>query len=204
MHRTRITLTALLAALALLAAACNGAADAPETDADEPPATDATGEEAYHDADLEFLRGMVPHHEEAVEMARLVPDRTDRPELNELAEDIIAAQEAEIAQMEQLLADAGADRDGAGHDMDGMNGMEGMMGEEEMERLAGLEGVEFDLAFVDMMIAHHEGAITASERVIAEGQNPQVRQLAEEIIAEQRAEIDQMTTWREQWAAETR
>jgi uncharacterized protein (DUF305 family) len=201
-HRTRIALAALLSALALLAAACNGTADAPDIDTGEPPATDAADETAYNDADIEFLQGMIPHHAEAVDMAGLVPDRTDRPELNQLAEEIIALQEAEIAQMEQMLDDAGADRDGAGHDMDGMNDMEGMMGEEEMERLAGLEGDEFGLAFVDMMIEHHEGAVAAAERVIDEGENPQVRQLAEEIIAEQRAEIDQMTTWREQWADE--
>jgi uncharacterized protein (DUF305 family) len=199
-HRTRIALTALLSALALLAVACNGAADAPSTD--ETPATDATEEAAYNEADIEFLQGMIPHHEEAVEMARPVPDRTDRPELNQLAGDIIALQEAEIAQMEQMLADADADAgaEEAGHG--GHGDMPGMMGEEEMERLAVLEGVEFDLAFIDMMIAHHEGAITSAEQVIQGGQNPQARQLAEAIIAEQRAEIDQMTTWREQWASE--
>jgi uncharacterized protein (DUF305 family) len=192
-HRTRNALTALLSALTLLAGACNGAADAPDTD--EPPATDATDAAAYNDADLEFIRGMIPHHEEAVEMARLVPERTDRPELNELAEDIIASQEAEIVQMEQMLADAGAERDDAA----GHGDMPGMMGEEEMERLAGLEGIEFDLAFIDMMVAHHEGAITSAEQVIDDGENPQVRQLAEDVIAEQEAEIAQMSSWREQW-----
>jgi uncharacterized protein (DUF305 family) len=200
-HRTRTALIALLSVLVLLAAACNGAADAPDTD--EPPATDATDEAAYNDADIAFLQGMIPHHDEAVQMARLVPDRTDRPELNQLAEDIVASQEAEIAQMERMLGEAGAERDDDGHPGPGDDGMEGMMDEEEMERLADLEGTEFDLAFVDMMIAHHEGAITGAERGIDEGEHPQVRQLAEEIVAEQRAEIDQMTTWREQWADET-
>jgi uncharacterized protein (DUF305 family) len=195
-HRTSVAMTALLSALALLTGACNGATDLPDTG--QAPAGDATETAPYNDADLEFLRGMIPHHEEAVEMARLVPERTDRPELNQLAEDVIASQEAEIVEMDQLLTDAGAARDdAAGHG--GHGDMPGMMGEEEMDRLAGLQGVEFDLAFIDMMIAHHQGAIAAAEQVIDDGENPQVRQLAEDVIAEQDAEIAQMTSWQAAW-----
>jgi hypothetical protein len=151
MYRTRIALTALLSALALLAAACSG--DDATAPGDDTPAADDSDGVDYSAADLTFLQGMIPHHAEAVEMARLVPDRTDRPELNQLAEGIIASQEAEISQMDGMLAEAGVERDDSagngGDGMDGMQGMEGMQGEEEVARLASLEGVEFDLAFTE-------------------------------------------------------
>lgn len=189
----RATLTVILTGLAVLAAACNGDATG------DTPSGEATGETGYNDADITFLQGMIPHHEQAVEMALLVPDRTDREELGRLATGIIASQEAEISQMDQMLADAGASRDGdhAGH---GAGMADGMMTEEQMDELADLDGTEFDLEFIDMMIEHHEGAVTSAEQVIDEGQSPQVRELAEGIIAEQEAEIEQMTTWREQWS----
>jgi uncharacterized protein (DUF305 family) len=204
MHlRTRTYLTVLLSALALLAAACAGT----ETETATPAATaPADTDASYNDADITFLQGMVPHHQQAVEMSQLVPDRTDRTELQDLADEIIAAQEAEIAQMEQFLADAGEepDADHMGGDMGGdMGGMSGMMTDEEMSRLADLEGTEFDLMFIDMMTEHHEGAIESAREVIADGENPEVRQLAEQIIDEQEREIAQMATWREEWAAET-
>ncbi|HVL97707.1 MAG TPA: DUF305 domain-containing protein [Egibacteraceae bacterium] len=206
MERFRV-LPLLLCALALLAAACNGGADV--TTGDEEPGTHA----GYNDADITFLQQMIPHHEQAVEMAELVPDRTERTELIQLAEDIVASQQAEIAEMERMLAEAGASDEREGHDMEEMDdtgtmedmeGMEGMMREEDMTRLAGLQGTEFDLLFLDMMVAHHEGAIVAAERVIEGGENPGVGQLAEGIIAEQQAEIDQMTAWRGEWGSEAR
>jgi uncharacterized protein (DUF305 family) len=200
---TRTYLTVLLSALALLAAACAGT----ETETATPAATaPADTDASYNDADITFLQGMVPHHQQAVEMSQLVPDRTDRTELQDLADEIIAAQEAEIAQMEQFLADAGEepDADHMGGDMGGdMGGMSGMMTDEEMSRLADIEGTEFDLMFIDMMTEHHEGAIESAREVIADGENPEVRQLAEQIIDEQEREIAQMATWREEWAAET-
>lgn len=200
MHlRPRIALTALLSVVVLLAAACGNVEPATAPDADGPLVIDAIDADVDNDADLTFLQGMIPHHEEAVDMARLVPDRTDRPELNQLAENVISSQQAEIDQMEQMLTEAGAERDDAGNG--GHGDMPGMMGAEELERLASLDGIDFDLAFIDMMIAHHEGAITSAEQVIDGGANPQARQLAEGVVAEQEAEIAQMTAWREQWTA---
>lgn len=196
--RTRGLLSVVILLLALVAAACEvvgGSAEPAQPGASpEAAAADAAGRDAFHGVDIAFLQSMVPHHEEAVEMARMVEDRTDRAPLHDLAEDIIASQEAELARMDELLAEAGAERDGPAAG--------GTMDPEDMEHLASLEGTEFDLAFVDLMIEHHEDGIEAAERVLDAGQHPQVRQLADEIITEQRAEIERMRAWREVWAAE--
>ena len=77
-------------------------------------------------------------------------------------------------------------------DMAGTEGMDGMMSAEDMAGLATLTGAEFDTAWAEMMIAHHEGAITQAQTVEAAGSNVDVLVLADEIITAQQAEIDEM------------
>ena len=57
----------------------------------------------------------------------------------------------------------------------------------------------FDQQFIDMMVPHHEGAVRMAREELATGENPKLRRLAEEIIAAQRREIDQMRLWRKKW-----
>lgn len=163
----------------------------------------SAGGDAFNDADVEFLQGMVPHHSQAVEMAEMVAERSDRPELNQLADNIISSQNEEIDQMNTLLSDAGAEPAESG----GMGGMDhdgtsmsGVMSDEDMQELEGAEGEAFDLMFLDSMTAHHEGAIEAAEKVLDEGENPAVADLANQIIAAQRTEIEQMDGWKDQWS----
>lgn len=213
LRASRPVLVVMLSTIVLLVAACGDAPD--QAGPTETPAqTDAAAESdaGYNDADITFLQGMIPHHEQAVTMGEMVPDRTDRPELLAFAEDIIETQQAEITQMQTMLDEAGATDDHEGHDdmeegdeSDGMSDMDdmdmaGMMSEEQMTELMGLKDQEFDLLFIDMMIEHHQGAVDASEDVIQDGENPEVRALAEEILAAQQEEIDQMNEWREEWA----
>jgi len=190
-QRSSLPLTVLSTVVAVLLAACGSGGS-------------SAGNAAVNDADVEFLQGMVPHHSQAVEMAELVPDRSDRPELNELAETIISSQNEEIEQMNSLLSDAGAEPVEGGMDHGGMTEggmtMSGMMDDQQMQDLESSEGQDFELMFLDMMTAHHQGAIEVAEQVLDAGENSDVVGLAEQIIEAQQSEIEQMNTWKEQWS----
>lgn len=142
---------------------------------------------------------MIPHHRQAVEMAELAADRTDDPEVLALAEEIRAAQGPEIETMTRFLQAWGAEVPSAG--MSGMDGgmggmdhggMSGMMSPDQMTQLEAAEDAAFDRMFLEMMIAHHEGAVADAQRELAEGANPQVTALAQEIVDTQTAEIERM------------
>jgi uncharacterized protein (DUF305 family) len=114
------------------------------------------------------------------------------PEVIDLATRIQAAQEPEIEQMTAWLTAAGESVSmdmSEGHDM---SSMEGMMSAEDMDTLAASTGAEFDQMWLEMMIVHHEGAISQSETVKANGSNPDVLALADQIITAQQAEITEM------------
>jgi uncharacterized protein (DUF305 family) len=132
---------------------------------------------------------MIPHHEQAVEMSELVLSNPDTSaEVSALAQQIKDAQDPEIATMTQWLEDWGAEpmTDHDGHEMDGM------LSEDEIDDLAAATGPDVDRLFLTGMIAHHEGAITMAETEVADGADPDAIALAEEIIATQQAEIDEM------------
>ena len=161
----------------------------------------ADDDHSFNRADIHFLQMMIPHHEQATEMAELVPFRTDRQELIEMAEKIIEEQQAEILQISEWLVESGENpyaHLGMDH-QEMMDEMEGMHSPEEMEQLRSLEGQAFDLTFTSLMIDHHEGAIRMSEEVLAAGNDPKVAQLAEEIIESQEAEIEQLRAWCREW-----
>jgi uncharacterized protein (DUF305 family) len=164
---------------------------------EEQTASPESGE--FSGPDVAFLRDMIPHHEEAVVMAELVPERTERQELVELAEDIVGSQTTEVEQMRDLLERSGADQPDADGDH---GGHDDALTEEELGALSALEGTPFDLAFLDLMIAHHRSAVRDAQDVLDRGDNPEVRILAESIIAEQEAELERMERWRDEWGAE--
>jgi len=153
---------------------------------------------APNDADVTFTQNMVPHHQQAIDMAELVDSRTGRPELRTLAERIAASQGREISLMQGWLQAWGKPAAPQGMDHGGMH-MPGMMSEVEMRQLMATTQRSFDLLFVEMMTAHHQGAIEMANTELRNGSLPEVKRLAQQIIDDQQAEIDQFQQWQQEW-----
>lgn len=187
-------------AVGLSAAAFSlGALTACSSSDSEPAATPAATSVAGSATDIAFAQSMIPHHEQAVEMAdlALAPESGASPQVQELARQIKAAQDPEIQQMTGWLtawgaptAMPGGTTDHSGHDMGGMT-MSGMMTEEQMSDLMQASGSQFDEMWLEMMIEHHEGAIAMAEQVQSSS-DPQVTAMAEAIITGQQGEISTM------------
>ncbi|MFJ8961787.1 DUF305 domain-containing protein [Lentzea sp. NPDC102401] len=146
----------------------------------------ACGGPANTAADVTFAQGMVPHHEQALEMAKLVPSRSSDDKVRDLASRIEKAQGPEIAQMNEWLQQWGAKQDHEGHDMTGM------MGQDDMAELEKSSGAEFDRMWLDMMIRHHEGAVEMAKTELAQGQDDKAKKLAQAVIDGQQQEITEM------------
>lgn len=141
-------------------------------------------------ADVMFTAMMIPHHEEAVEMSRLMLAKQDiDPAIDDLAQRIENAQIPEIERMERWLDDWGF---GGMSDMPGMGRGGGMMSGSDLDRLDAARGLEAERYFLTEMIDHHEVAIDMSESEVRNGRYAPVVDLAGDIIRSQTAEIAEM------------
>jgi uncharacterized protein (DUF305 family) len=159
-----------------------------------PAGTSASGTPTpgpHNDADVMFAQMMIPHHQQAIQMSDMILAKDGlNSEIAELAQQIKDAQAPEIARMSGWLAGWADDPSpsmGMDHDMGG-----GMMSEAEMDALEKARGDEASRLFLTGMIKHHQGAITMAEAELADGQNPEAKQLAQDIITAQKAEITTM------------
>lgn len=143
--------------------------------------------------DQTFIDGMVPHHQAAIDMAKVAQRKAEQAELKALADAIVKDQDGEIAQMkgwrkawygsETIPPGMG------GHMMAGMD-----------TDLAKLEAsLPFDRAFIDAMIPHHQSAIDMAKEAQTRAKRQEIKDLAGRIIVAQQQEIDQMKAWRAQW-----
>jgi|SRR5690625_63818 len=189
MHVLKRLLTPVAATFAatVLLTGCGGAE---EDSASQTSGSSEQDASEFNDADVSFAQMMIPHHEQATAMAELAPERAGE-EVQALAEEIQAAQGPEIEQMNALLESWGQEPMEDMEDMD-HDDMSGMMSEEQMMELEGAEGEEFDTMFLQMMVEHHEGAVEMAQTELDEGVNPEARGLAQQIIDDQDAEIEQM------------
>jgi|GEM_PF-5161772 len=141
--------------------------------------------------DLRFIDGMIMHHQGAIAMAKEAQTEATKQEIKDLADAIIAAQEAEIAQMQEWrqawYPDAAA-TEGMGMDM-------GTMAVAAGDKL-------YDLRFIEAMIPHHEGAINMAKEAQTMAEHAEIKALAEDIISAQEAEITQMEEWQTAWSNE--
>lgn len=195
MKLLRIAAPAITLVLTATLAAC-GSDDSPS--ADSTTATEASSGSAatvaLNAADIEFAQGMIAHHEQAIEMSEIAldPNIGAGPEVVDLATRIKGAQDPEVQLMTGWLTAAGEPvvMDASeGHDM---SSMDGMMSAEQMDAMGAMTGTEFDRMWLEMMIAHHQGAISQSETVKANGSNADVLALADRIITAQQGEIAEM------------
>jgi uncharacterized protein (DUF305 family) len=154
-------------------------------------ATPSATRSDFNDADVTFLQMMYPHHAQAIDMAKLVPGRSQNQQVITLAQNIEKAQAPEMAQFTDLLESFGKPAPAADSGHSGMD-MPGIMSAEQMNTLTGLSGAAFDRMWLQMMIDHHTGAIDMSNTELREGTNPDAKKLADAIIANQQAEIAQM------------
>jgi uncharacterized protein (DUF305 family) len=166
-------------------------------------ATGAPRVPSASEADIHFMSGMVPHHAQAVIMARWAPTRSTHQEVRVLAERIVVAQRDEISLIRSWLRGVGAPvpDTNATHMKMNMNGMThdmlmpGMLSEAEMAQLEKSRGSEFDRLFLTFMIRHHEGAVTMVDQLFASyagGLDETVFRFASDVYADQTTEIDRM------------
>ena len=203
-RRTRLAIAAVLAAVALVAASLLiGRLSAPG-DAEPTSASVEAG----------FARDMQVHHQQAVEMALIVRDATDDPDVRLLAYDIATSQSQQAGQMFGWLATWGLSQaasepsmtwmtrptiaGGEGHEHSGDSAhtpgdpMPGLATEEQMAELRDATGVEAERLFLELMIAHHQGGVEMAEAVVDRSRTKVVLDLAKSIVAAQTSEIQLM------------
>jgi uncharacterized protein (DUF305 family) len=190
-HRLRrfALVSAALASAALLAAGCSnddggGGHDMGNMGSDATASAGPDAQGSFNDADVMFAQGMIPHHQQAVEMANLAGTRAADPEVKQLAAQIKAAQDPEINTLTGWLQSWGKPTA-----MAGGHSMSGMMTEADMTMLKAATGKDFDRMFAQMMITHHNGAIQMARDEQTNGKNAAAKALAKTIAEGQQAEV---------------
>lgn len=193
MRTTTLTVAGLLAGVLTLTA-CGGTDDPTTSTGAAPSAVDTAQTAEVTDADVAFVVGMRPHHEQAVEMAEMILAMDPSPQIRALAEQVRAEQQPEIEQLDRMMdrfgTDASDGHDGHGGDDMAMHG--GMMSEEQMSVFGRATGADAERMFLEMMIEHHRGALEAAEAQLRDGRDSEARELAENVQVSQQAEIEEM------------
>ncbi|MFE1246896.1 DUF305 domain-containing protein [Streptomyces sp. NPDC058735] len=201
-RRAALGVTAVTAALVL--AACGGGDGSSDTGSGAQASTSASAEStagAHNDQDVDFAQGMIPHHQQAVQMAKMAAGQASSAEVKDLASRIEKAQDPEIKTMSGWLETwgedvpsgmPGMDHGGHGGHGDGSSGMPGMMSDEDMDKLMEASGRDFDTMFLTMMVEHHEGAVEMATAEKDKGRYEPAKKLADDIIRAQTAEIEEM------------
>ncbi len=150
--------------------------------------------------DQHFIEQMIPHHDGAIAMANLALEKAKRPEVKALAQAIVSAQESENQQMKSWYKNwFGKDVPKGSAMMGGMMSKGGMHmgGSEDLTALRNAQ--DFDKAFIEQMIPHHQMAIMMANMLESGTNQPEMKQLAKNIISSQTKEIEQMQDWYTNW-----
>ncbi len=154
--------------------------------------------------DLRFIDAMTLHHQGAVDMAKEAQQKSQRSEIKQLAGDITKAQNKEINQLTQWRKAwyPQAANEPVAYGTTGKSTI--TMPEEQRQDMAmaedlGTTDAQFDLRFINAMIPHHEGAVTMAKDALNKTKRPEIKQLAQDIVTSQQAEVTQMKQWRQAW-----
>ena len=186
-----LTAAALALAGVLVLSACGGGDDTATSGSEASSTPSTTTQTVGNDADVAFLTGMKPHHEQAVEMSQVVLAADPPTAVADLARRVQAAQAPEIEQMDAMMAELGHSMD-EDHMGDGPAEHGGMMSDADMAELMDATGTDAARTYLESMIEHHQGAIDAAEREIADGEHEPAIELARTIAEDQAAEIAEM------------
>ncbi|MFF1926253.1 DUF305 domain-containing protein [Streptomyces sp. NPDC058221] len=149
----------------------------------------AAGVDTPNSADVRYVRMMIQHHSQALVLTRLVAARSGSAAVKRLAERITSAQQPEIGAMKGWLSRNGQTEQAEGHDH---GTMPGMATDAQLKQLRAAKGKTFDELFLKRMITHHQGAVTMATEVLSEGNNVQVEEMADDVVAQQTTEIGRM------------
>ena len=203
----------LLASAPTLIAGCSHSNPASET-TEQPASADHNMAMADHsmmdlgpkddEFDLRFVDGMILHHQGAIAMSEAALENSQRSEVKELAQNIIKEQKEEISQMQSWRqtwypragSDPGMYHAQMGHSMEMSDEMQSSM---RMDSELGKADDEFDLRFINGMIPHHEGALMMAEEGLKNSDRPEIKQVSNDILKTQQAEIDLMKQWKKDW-----
>ena len=164
-----------------------------------------SGMQNVNNIDAHFIEQMIPHHEDAITMSEVALVKATKPEVKQLAQDIIKSQQKEIDQMKAWHKDWYGEEVPSGdsamkdHGMMSKSNMHmGMMGDQtDMERLENAE--DFDREFVQEMIPHHQMAVMMAQMVKSGTSRAEMKKLADDIINAQNKEIEMMRQWLTEW-----
>lgn len=160
-------------------------------------ATKSTDAAAPDNAEVAFATDMIPHHAQAASMAEMATTQAASAQVKQLATKIKAEQESQLKTMSDHMTGRGmpVPSMGSGHDMGSKDeGMNGMMTSTQMGALGKARGAQFDRMWLQMMVKHHQGAISLSRTELSEGSSPGNKKLAQSIIDAQTVEIAQMNS----------
>jgi uncharacterized protein (DUF305 family) len=146
-------------------------------------------------SDERFVDAMVPHHQGAIEMAKVALKQAEHEEIKELSHNIISSQWAEIEELKSIKKEEfGTSQVPMEMSQEQMRGMGMRM---DPQQLANQK--PFDEAFIDAMIPHHQSAIEMAQVASKKSEIPEIKELAGNIVSAQKREIEQMKQWRKQW-----
>ncbi|MEV6473167.1 DUF305 domain-containing protein [Streptomyces sp. NPDC051657] len=152
-------------------------------------AVEEAGQDTANSADFRYARMMIEHHSQAIVMTGLVPERASADTVKRLADRISAGQKPEIGAMKGWLQKNGGDRRKERHDH---GTMPGMATDAQLDTLRAADGKAFDKLFLELMVTHHQGAITMATEALTEGNDVIVEEMASDVVAQQTVEIDRM------------